>query len=275
MKKHLLSIAAALSLAFGAYAALPYAPLALPAGAHHPVLSPDGKTLLFSSDNHRGLKAYSMTDGTVSEIDEAASAGFEPVFSTDSRTIYYRTAEMRDGLLYRDVRAFNIQSGKHRQLAKATREHVNIAALGAADYAVADYQDICVRRNGVEKRIRPVADSHSYLWATLSTEGQLLFSEPFQGVFVCDADGNNAKKLLPKGDFTSWAGKDKIIAVVTHDDGYVVLSSKLVMVDTRTGETTQLTDDDMLVGEATASETGTVIFSDINGNMFILNLNDR
>lgn len=272
--KQLAAATAFAGIALTMSASMPYSPLPLPAGAHHPVISPDGTTLLYSTDIHSGLNALNMRDMTITTIDEGASAGFEPIFSTDSKTVYYRTAELVDGLMYRDVRSFNLEGKTQRKLSALTRDKVEMPSLVGGDYAVADYKTVKTVRNGEVKNINPLPDSHSYLWASLSSDGNnLIFCEPFQGVFIARADGSDARRLLAKGDYPSWAGKNRIVAVVTHDDGYQILDSKLVCVNIVTGQVTDLTPDDVKVSEATASETGLVVFSDLNGNMYTLNLN--
>lgn len=276
MKTRIITLLGAMGVALTTLAAVPATRLELPAGAHHPVLSPDGSRLLFSTDSHTGLSALDLDSGDITVLDEGASAGFQPVFSTDGSTVFYRTAELRDGLLYRDVRSYSFNEGRSRRLAAPTRDAVDMASYGRADFAVADYRRLRVRIDGVEKQLNPLPDSHSYLWASLSTDSKrLLFTEPFTGVYVSDPDGNNPVQLLDKGDFACWAGEHTVIAVVTHDDGYVVTDSKLVAVDTLTGTVEALTDADTIVGEATAGADGTVVYTDIEGNMFIFNLNDR
>lgn len=276
MKLRLIAAATLVSLGIGAYGALPYTALNLPAGSHHPVLSPDGSKLLFSTDNHTGLSSLDFESGDIVVLDESASAGFQPVFSTDGNTVFYRTAEMRDGLLYRDARSFNFNEGKTRRLAAPSRDKIELESLAKTDFAIADYRELKVRKNGIERRIDPIADSHSYLWASLSADGErVLFTEPFKGVFVADTDGNNPRCLISKGDYAAWAGPNTVVVVVTHDDGYVVTDSRLVAINTITGEIETLTDPDMIVGEATAGNDGTVVFTDIEGKMFIFNINDR
>lgn len=251
-----------------------FEPLPLPADAHHPVLAPDGSTLLYSTVSHTGLRSLSLADGSTTVIDESTAAGFQPVFSTDSRTVFYRTAETVDGLTYRDVRSYTFGDGTSRRLAAPSRDKVDLQAMAGGDYALADYRTIKVVRDGMETNVSPLADSHSYLWASLNSEGRLLFMEPFSGVYVADADGSNPRRILSKGDFPSWAGKNRVVAVVSRDDGYLVMESRLVSVDLTNGETRDITPADVLVSEATASEDGTVVFSDINGKMFILNLDE-
>lgn len=267
-------LSAALIAAASAWAFPEASRLNLPPGSHHPVLSPDGNTVLFSTDVHTGLSALNLKDGSIKQIDGEAAAGFQPVFSTDGNTVYYRTATTVDGLLYRDVRSFNMAEGEGTILAAPSRDYVDMPAMAGADYAVADYRNVKTVINGQTKLINPLADSHSYLWASLSPDQtHLMFTEPFQGVFVSNVDGSQAVKVLDKGDFASWAGNRSIIAVVTHDDGYVVLDSQLVLVNINTGIITPLTPETVKVGEATASASGKVVYSDLQGNMFIIDLN--
>lgn len=275
MKKHTLFVAT-LALAMGAWASVPYQALPLPKGSHHPVISPDGSKLLFSTEIHTGLKVLNFADGEISVLDDAAAAGFQPVFSTDCKTVYYRTAEMIDGLMYRDVRSYTFSEGTPRRVAAPSREKVDLPSMAGGDYAVADYQTVKVVRSGKVLELNPLPQSHSYLWASLSADGErLLFTEPFMGVFVANADGSDARCVTKKGDYASWAGKNKIVAVVSTDDGYQLTESKLVLFDLSNNTSENLTPDAMLVSEATASADGKVVFTDIEGNMFTLNINER
>lgn len=270
-----LFLAASLAVSMAASAANPQ-PIALEQGAFHPVLSPDGSTILFSTPDHQGLKALDRTSGSVTLIDEGVSAGFDPVFSADGSRVYYRTASMHDGLLYRDIRSYAMTTGRMEVVAEPSRRDLNLRAIDSPRYAYATYRSIAVCTDGAVRTISPLPDAHSYLWASLSADGsELAFSEPFTGVYVSSAAGEAPRRLLSKGDFVCWAGPHTLVAVVSHDDGYVVTESYLVAIDTITGASTRLTDADMLVGEATAAASGEVIFTDLDGHLYSLNINDK
>lgn len=242
--------------------------------AHHPVLSPDASVLLFSSIDHTGLNALDIASGAVTVLDESASAGFQPVFTIDGSQVYYRTGMMIDGLMYRDVRAYNFNEGAGRRVAAPSRDHSNLAALAGGAYAMADFGSIEVYAGGKLTKIAPVADAHHYQWAAMSPDATTVaFAEPFSGVYTCALDGSALTKVLDKGDYVSWAGPETVIAVVSHDDGYVIIDSRLVAVNVATGAVEYLTGEDMKVGEATASATGMVVFTDLDGNLFTINLN--
>lgn len=242
--------------------------------AHNPTLSGDGKTMLFSSDDHTGLKLMNLESGKIIVLDESTGAGFHPIFSTDGKSVVYQTASLIDGLMNRDVRTFDLSSGETRQLAEMSRNDINLNELsGHTDYVTANYTCIKVAKDGETSEIRPIADAHSYLWASLSPDGsKIVFVEPFQGVFVCNPDGSDIKNIAKKGAFPAWAGNSLISYTLSHDDGYVVLDSTLKVYDLTTGITVDLTSADVIVGESTSAADGTVVYSTLEGEIYKINL---
>ncbi len=250
--------------------------LNLPSGVAHPVLSPDGTKLLYSSDDHTGLNLLDMSTRKTSVIDTDAGAGYCPAFTPDSRAVIYRTARLEDGLTMRDVRQYSLADNATKTLSGFNRTTDRALSLtGAKDYALADYRTITLVKNGVSKSISPIADAHSYLWASLSPDGKrLLFVEPFEGVFIADADGKNPVKIADKGDFPAWVDDTTVTYIVSHDDGYVILDSSLMVYDLNDKTTEKLTDETILVGESTAA-AGYVIYSTLDGKLFMLTKSNR
>lgn len=241
--------------------------------AHHPVLSPDGSALLFSSVDHTGLNSLDLATGEITVIDKSAAAGFEPVFSRDGQKIYYRTAVKVNGLMNRDVRCYDVKAAKVKELAKPNRSSMALKSIDSETYTATDFDHINVSVNGKITRLDPVTDAHTYQWASISPDGKkLLFSEPFKGVFVCDLDGSNLKSVMPKGDYPSWVDDNTVAAVVSHDDGYIVLDSTVVLVDLNSGENNNVTASDMIVGELTVSTADrSIIFTTVEGELYKIN----
>lgn len=248
--------------------------LKVPGYACHPVLSPDGALLLYSSADHTGLNAYDLDNGAVTLLDESAAAGFAPVFSTDSRKVYYRTAVVVDGLVSRDVRCVDVLTGRSVRLLEPTRKPLSLQSLDRSTYAVADYDHIDVAVDGNLRSVSPVKDAHSYLWASISPDGRrLLFNEPFEGVFVSDLDGSNARRIAPKGDFPSWIDNGAVAFVVTRDDGYVVTDASITVFDLDTESSVSVTPENVIVSELTSSPaTGDVVYSTVGGDMYRMNV---
>lgn len=246
---------------------------------HNPVLSSDGKMLLFSADDHstlnilRNLKG-AVTPDVVQSIDNSIGAGFNPVFSADGSSVIYQRASIVDGLMTRDVYSCDLSNGSTRKIATMGRENFNLQAMsGCQNYVSADYDRITLSQNDEITELRPIADAHSYLWASLSPDGQkILFVEPFQGVFVCDLDGSNRVNIAKKGAFPAWAGENLITYTLSHDDGYVILDSTLKIYDMSTGITLDLTPSYVLVGESTSSPDGTVVYTTLDGELYKFNV---
>lgn len=278
MKKTIFSLLALCTAVFAANAdslsISPAVQIKTPAEAHHPVLSPDGSTLLFSTQDHQGLYAYNMKTKNVTLLDEGMAAGFQPVFSKDCKKVFYYTASMIDDLLYRDVRSVETASGKVKQLKKATREPIDLRSIEKSDYVTTTLKSIVIVKDGVKTEIAPISDAHSYLWPTLSPDGKkVLFNEPFQGVFICNIDGTNLNKIADKGDYPCWISDNAILVVETKDDGYVVTSSELKLMDLETGSSAVLSQEGTKVAEiTTAPNTGDVVYSTIEGKMFRTNI---
>lgn len=242
--------------------------------AFHPVLSPDGNTLLFSSEEHRGLKSLNLLTEEVSVIDENAGAGFRPVFSADGKEVVYRTISYQGKLLYRDVRSFNFETSKVAQLAKPNRDVVNTqeVANNTFAYAHADKQAIKVSVKGKMQEINPIKDGHRYIWSSVSpSNDKLLFNEIYTGLYVSEIDGTKAKHLAMRADYPCWAGDDFVVALSTKDDGYVITSAKIIAIEVATGKVTELTGDNVLVEGVTAT-ADKIAYTTEDGEMYIMNI---
>ena len=266
--------------------------LQLGAEPANPVLSPDGKTMLFTTNDYTGLKALNLVDGTVTTIDDGRAAGFNPVFAPDGSKVFFRTASMKGNLVYRDLVSYDLKTKKRSQLIKPTRDDISVAADSRAvrirsakgyvagtngkdaRYVVDNFEKINVIEGNTLKEISPLADAYTYQWASLSPDGQrILFTEPFQGVFVCGIDGSNPVRLVAKGDSPRWVSDDVIVTIISKDDGYGLLESHLVAVEISTGKVTPLTADDVLTTEVSVCPaTRQMAYSTLDGKMFITNL---
>ncbi|MDE6396532.1 MAG: hypothetical protein K2K84_04610, partial [Muribaculaceae bacterium] len=217
MNKKLLASLALLGSALYATAGVNVsAPLRLSTGdvpAHNPVMSPDGSMVLFSADDQTGLNLLSIADGKIVAIEnDVRGAGFTPVFSADSKTVVYQTAKSIDGLMNRDVRSYSVEDGLKAELAPMSRADIDLnASARLSRYARSNFNSIVIADQTAKTELTPLADAHSYLWPSLSPDGKrLMFVEPFQGLFIANADGSNPVKIADKADVPAWVTNDLV-----------------------------------------------------------------
>lgn len=250
-------------------------PVAIPGatGAHHPVLDATAQKVAYTSDDHCGLKTIGVDGTGAATVDTRHGAGFNPVFDA-AGNLHYRTAVIIDGLMCRSLEKYDASTGNVEQVQAPSRGDISLnRQAGNTAWATACYNTIEVNVDGASHTVSPLADAHSYLWASLSPDGtQLLFTEPFKGVFVSRADGTGARCIAPKGDFAAWVNDNVVTFVVSHDDGYVITDAVLRALDLADGTATDITDPDVKVGESTAAN-GRVVFTTLDGQMFTSTLN--
>ena len=59
----------------------------------YPVFSNDGKELLYTSENYKGLFLYDLKSKTSDVITEVDGAGYNPAFDRNGEQVYYRATE--------------------------------------------------------------------------------------------------------------------------------------------------------------------------------------
>lgn len=241
---------------------------------YYPTISPTGSVLLFTSEDHDGLKMLDLASKEVSVIDENPGTGFDPVFSSDGKEIVYRTIVRQDGLIRRDVQKFDLATGQKVQLLEPTRKVINTRALMSETFAygMSDKQAIEVSIAGDTKIINPIQAGYRYLWTSISpSNNKLLFNEVYSGLYVSELDGTKAKHLAARAEFPCWVDDNYVIALYTEDDGYVVTKSKIIAINVETGESKYLTDDNVLVNGITAV-SNKIVYATEEGQMYIMNI---
>ncbi|MEG0559462.1 MAG: hypothetical protein RR513_03010 [Muribaculaceae bacterium] len=259
--------------------------------AFHPVISSDGLKLLFSTESYMGLNLLDLKNNSTTTISESIGAGFEPIFSNDGKSVYYKSTSVNNRLRSSNVERYEISTAKSKEILPQSRESVLLSAhksgviiksgkkmmgvkKGNVTIAYTDYNRIIINNGGVEKSLNPIADAHSYMWVSVSPDGnKLLFVEPFKGIFVCDINGENLHGY-GKGSAPIWYGNNFIIATKSTDDGYIVLSSQLYAINLNTSSALAITSSDEIVDDHTASfDAGKVVYSTIQGELKVLKVN--
>lgn len=256
-------------------------------GVYHPVLSDDGSKLLYSSEDYTGLVMMDMATGETEVISDKIGAGDSPFFMDGNTVICHKAIEYKGKLQYRGVDSYSTITKSSEVVVPGSREKLTLAksvkgatVLSGATvsneteiYAYSKRAKIIVAKGAKQIELTPIEGALSYLWVSISPSGdKLLFVEPYNGVFVCDLNGDNLVSY-GQGDFPVWYGDDYIILAKTKDDGHLLLESRLYLVNVETKSLIALTSAEQKANEASGSiESETVVYSTDNGEMFSVNV---
>lgn len=227
-------------------------------------ISPDGKDLLLTGPNLKGLYLLNIRSRKKSTISELAGAGYEPVFSPDGRYICFKSDEYSSRLRVSSLHKVDLITGdtvtlerKSRNLTRPAAAGSNIAYFSNGFHQVKGFQDNMLKSaeketyilledlvpvlysNGVRKIIKPGGDG-SYIWVSLSPDRtKILYHLVSKGTFICDLNGeilsSPGKLNAPK-----WLNDQVIIGMDDKYDGDRLESSELVAFSVNSAERTKL-----------------------------------
>ena len=264
--------------------------------AFYPILSPDGNRIVYTSENFSGLKSYDFASGKNQIITTAEGAGFDPIFSTDGSTVYYRPQSIINGRVHRSLKEYNLIEKAEKQLIAPTRDLKRPVAISGGMEVVADNKlmkstgsqisgnyvysiikegkiIVCDGKN--TRILRPYGDKvDSYLWTAVSPDGSKIVTYAIGvGTVVLDMQGNILAEL---GDYESptWYGNDFVAAMKATDDGHQFTSSKIVLLDCNSKQVHDLTSpSEMGMNPSASAEAGRIVYSTVEGKLFMLELN--
>lgn len=257
----------------------------------NPVLSADGSQLLFTHSNYRGLKLYDFADGVATTVSTDDMAGFEPKFARDGKSVYFMSQTSENQRVYREVKRYDIAGNASMAVTEKMRGMKAPVAVEGGFATVSDgglrlkanrkggtyvYSDgavLVVVRNGKETRLQPVATEHTYMWESLSPDGQkILFYAGGKGAYVCDLDGNVLASL---GRYVAprWAGNNYVVAENSTSDGHQYESSQILLIKADGSFQQALTKPETMTMNPSASADGTrIAYNTIDGRLFVMTI---
>lgn len=234
---------------------------------YYPTVSPDGKSLLFTSQSYKGLWSKDLSTGRVTRISNAAGAGYEPGFSAVSGELIYREDKFIKGKRFSSLISFDAAAKKRTVLEegvrdlKLYRDHSNafkkyvkenevrstiketMLQKSAAPERIVYIQDskMVLAENNTKKVLQPLGEGN-YIWASLSPDKtKLLFTYAGKGTYVTDLEGRLLNKI-GYANYPSWSPDGNwVLFMKDLDDGVKLISSEIHIVSLKTGKYFRLT----------------------------------
>ena len=226
---------------------------------YRPQFSPDDSRLLLTKSNFQGLYDYHLDTGILNMVTAAMGAGYQPTFSADGQTIYYRTSIMKDRRNYFSLVGHNTITAEKTVFEAEKRElsppqklvsgnisytlNNNIHAiesgtskrnevLSAPSAQIHKSRSIRIIQGAEDKTIQPKGEG-LYLWPSISPDGtKLLFTMAGVGTFISDLDGNIISEL-GLANAPSWSPDGNwIVFMRDTDDGYTFTDSDIYIAST-------------------------------------------
>ena len=263
----------------------------LPDKAAVAAISPQGDYLLLTSATNQGLTKMDLNTNQCQVLSTAPSAGHNVKISPDGQTVVYREGSFNNKhLRLSSLKSVNLVTGSSQVLVKPTRDLQGYAASATTVGAVnkgkfskkaignakaqnlpvlsIDKGKLMVTIDGKTRNLSPNGNDFSYLWPSLSPDGtKVLYYLAAHGTYVCDLDGNNARKV-GKMRAPVWYDDNTIVGMMDLDDGEFIYASTIVAA-TLDGVTQTLTGDETIAMYPHAAN-GKIAFSTPAGEAYII-----
>jgi Tol biopolymer transport system component len=264
-------------------------------------VSPDGKSILASEPGYKGLYSIDVSLKKIVKVSGSQGAGYEPCFSPDGSSVFFRTDEFVNSKKYSSLLKIDLTSKETTIIEDKSRDLSSPVAINkrivysiggrkmerveaqsgtkseTADiYVVLENLKPVLYINGIGKPVLPNGEGN-YIWASLSPDKtKLLYN--FQGTctYISNLDGSiiaNAGRF----DAPKWLNDEIIVGMDDKDDGYRVVSSDIIAFSLNTKQRMVLT--------STSNKTemypfpfpggDKIVFQTIEGELFIMYLNIR
>lgn len=265
----------------------------------HPTFTPDGNSILLTSENYNGLGIYNFSTKKYTKLTDMATAGWEPAVSEDGKTIITRSSDFHNSTvtLYtldvatkalkpfavniNHVNAVSFSNGKVSYSVKGvlqTKQVSNsISNALSRDVFVATNEDLKLEiyRNGKATLFDPFGGDAQYVWASVSPNGQKILFVSHGIAYVCNLDGSNMVNL---GNLSApkWRGNTHVVAMTDEDDGYFYTESNIVIMKADGTGMQQLTNSNEISMFPSVSPDGSQIaYHTTDGKVYIMTIQEK
>lgn len=229
---------------------------------YYPAVSPDGASLLFSSESYKGLWSKNLSSGKIVKITDANGAGYEPAFSSVGSEVLFREDKFVKGKRFSSLLSYDAATKKsvvledgvrdlklNRDNSNAFKNYVrdtevrttmkqNMLQKSSATEKVVFIQDskIVLSENGSQKVLQPLGEGN-YIWASLSPDKtKLLFTYAGRGTYVTNLEGKVLNKI-GYANYPSWSPDGSwILFMKDLDNGVNTISSEVYIANLITGK---------------------------------------
>jgi Tol biopolymer transport system component len=243
----------------------------------HPVWSPDGKWIAFTSQRYQGIRIKHLETGEVKRISDDRAGGFGFRWSNSGEAIVARTARFVGRKRLNEVKIFSIKDGSVRVVSGSKTRFRGLPRWSDDDQFVyiMGKRKINVFESGIRKMAKSAGHENRQMFylkagkimfqqgasgkgrtfgaikdkrclnlVVSPDRSKLAFEVIGDGMYVMSTDGTNAVKL-GKGFRPQWSPDGEyLVYMITEDDGHRFTGSDIYAIKVDGSEKTQLTNTD-------------------------------
>ncbi len=263
-----------------------------------PHFSPDGNNIAFTTQNFNGLYIMDTKTKKIVQISDKPGAGYNPVFSNDGSTIYYRWNEYKGMKKYSNIYSKNLhnkgmtilESGKRKL---STPQIINDKLIYTVDSEVnklqipvkaksgqhkdiwtcIENQRIVVYIDGDRKVLAPKGEGN-YIWPQLSPDQtKILFTFTGYGTYIADLDGNILADIGYL-NASKWLNDHWVVGMKDYDDGDVITRSDIYAVGSDGQRSIRLTqtEDEIEMYPDCATDNSKIVYHTLDGDIYLMTL---
>ncbi len=266
---------------------------------YYPIISQDGKKIAFTTQNFKGLYVFDFKTKKIIQVSDKSGAGYKPVFSDDSKNIYFRSNEYVGIKKYSTIFGYNLKNDTKSVIGKRSRDmlppkvinnilvyeeggNIKTKQISKMErnspepliYTYIENQKIVVFKNGVKTILTPKG-AGNYIWPELSPDKtKLLFTFAGHGTFICDLKGNILADIGYL-NASKWLNNNWVIGMKDHDNGDVFTESDIYAVGINGNETVQLTNtvDEIEMYPDCSADGTKIVYHTLDGNIHLMTVN--
>lgn len=280
------------------------------ADMYHPVFTPDGGSLLLTSESYDGLSLFNLSTKTKTKLTSMQGAGYKPAFSLDGKTVVcheIHSNELKVSLYGIDIatkattklasRVAHINNvnvvenrvqfapeGNPMEMKEFTKRKISTKSLSQAArsrmnvFVTEEDLKVVVYNNGKRTVIDPLStpdNDVNYCWTSISPNRQRILFVGHDDAYTCNLDGSGLVHL-GKIHAPVWLNDNYVVGMQDKDDGYFFTKSDIVVTPARGGAIQQLTpsNSEIKMFPAASPDGKQIAYHTLDGKIYLLTIEE-